>query len=111
VGYNGGKPAHSALTKWGDKMNRITDKDLQAVVNRINRMAGMPLEPYAKVGDNYVAQIGCYHLSHAYGGVALHRMYNEGGGVSDIFGGHMPKRELYGKMHAFLAGLDAKVQS
>ena len=92
-------------------MTRITEKDLQAVCNRINRAMDMPLEPYAKVGDKYVAQIGCYHLSHAYGGVALHRMYNDGGGVSDIFGGHMPKRELYGKMHAFLAGLNAKVQS
>ena len=81
-------------------MTRITDKDLQAVCNRINRAIDMPLEPYTKVGDKYIAQIGCYHLSHAYGG------------VEDIFGGHMTKRELYGKMHAFLAGLDAgKVQS
>jgi hypothetical protein len=99
-------------------MTRITEKDLQAVCNRINRTLNMPLQPYELQladGDKpskYVAQIGCYHLSHAYGGVALHRMYNDGGGVSDVFGGHMPKRELYGKMHAFLAGLDAaKVQS
>jgi len=88
-------------------MSRITEKDLQAVVNRINRATNSPVEPYAKVGDKYTAQIGCYHLSHAYGGVALHRMYNDCGGVSDVFGGHMPKRELYGKLHAFIAGLDA----
>lgn len=94
-------------------MTRITEKDLQAVCNRINRATGMPLQPYELQladGDSpskYVAQIGCYHLSHAYGGVALHRMYNADGGVSDVFGGHVPKRELYGKMHAFLAGIDA----
>ncbi len=88
-------------------MNRITDKDLQAVCNRINRIAGMPLEPYADVDGKYVAQIGCYHLSHAYGGVALHRMHSNGGGVEDIMGGHMPKRELYERMHAFIKGMDA----
>lgn len=99
-------------------MNRITEKDLQAVCDRINRTLGMPMQAYElqlAEGENpskYIAQIGCYHLSHAYGGVALHRMYNDDGGVEDIFGGHIPKRELYGKMHAFLAGLDAgKVQS
>ena len=88
-------------------MTRITEQDLQAAVNRINRMTGSPAEPYAKVGDKWVAQIGCYHLSHAYGGVALHRMHSDGGGVSDVFGGHMTKREMYGKLHAFIAGFGA----
>lgn len=88
-------------------MSRITDKDLQAVVNRINRESKSPAEPYAKVGDEHVAQIGCYHLSHAYGGVALHRMYNESGGVEDVLGGHMPKRELYECMHAWIRGYEA----
>jgi hypothetical protein len=91
---------------------RITEKDLQAVCDRINRTCGTPLTPYefqpAKDGapSKYVAQIGCYHLSHAYGGVALHRMYNEGGGVSDVFGGHVTKRDLYERMHAFLRGIN-----
>ena len=94
-------------------MNRITDKDLQAACNRINRATNSPATPYMTDPDGkFHANIGCYHLSHAYGGVALHRMHNDGGGVEEVFGGHMPKRELYGKMHAFLAGLDAgKVQS
>ena len=88
-------------------MSRITDKDLQAVVNRINRETKSPAERYAKDGDKYKAHIGCYHLSHAYGGVALHRMHNEGGGVEDVFGGHMPKRELYERMHAWIRGYEA----
>lgn len=87
-------------------MNRITDKDLQAVVNRINLILKTPETPYLKVGDKFIAQIGCFHLSHAYSGVALHQMQNRSGGVKDIFYGHMPKRELYGKMQAFIKGIE-----
>ena len=87
-------------------MNRITEKNLESAVLRINRMMGMPESAYLKIGDKYVAQIGCYHLSHAYGGVSLHRMVSESGGVSDVFGcGHVSKRELWERMHAFIAGV------
>lgn len=85
---------------------RITEKDLQAMCDRINRMLDKPLDPYARTEGNSGANIGCYHLSHAYGGVALHQMVNDGGGVRDIFGGHMPKRELYERMHAFIKGIE-----
>ena len=89
-------------------MDRITEKQLQAVVDRINRITNSPMVPYAKVGDKYVAQIGNYHLSHAYGGVSLERMSNDGGGVTQPFGcGHVSKRDLYNRMQAFLSGLDA----
>ena len=93
--------------------DRITNRHIEALVERINAATGSPAEPYVRADDEggkarYVAQVGCYHLSGAYGGVALHRMSNECGGVSDVFGcGHMPKRELYGRMRAFLAGVDA----
>ena len=89
-------------------MERITEKNLQAMVDRLNRLTNSPLEPYAKVGDKYIAQIGNYHLSHAYGGVSLERMSNDGGGVTQPFGcGHVSKRDLYNRMQAFLSGLDA----
>ena len=89
-------------------MDRITMRDLEAVVCRINKITNSPMGPYAfdKTVNKHVAQIGCYHLSGAYGGYALHQMVNEGGGVRDIFGGHMPKRELYERMHAFIRGLE-----
>lgn len=84
-------------------MQRITEKHLQAVVDRINRITNSPAEPYI----NGKAQIGNYHLSHAYGGVSLHRMSNEGGGVSSpLSSGHVPKRKLYNLMHAFISGLN-----
>jgi len=93
-------------------MNTITKSDLQAVVDRINRVTGSPLEPYSRTGEvpnqTYKANIGNYHLSGAYGGHALHQMQNDGGGVRDIFGmGHVSKRELYNLMHSFLKGMDA----
>lgn len=87
--------------------DRITEKQLQATVDRINKITGSPMQPYA-AGK---AQIGNYHLSHAYGGVCLHRMSNEGGGVSAVLvGGHVPKRELWGMMQAYITGLNTRNQ-
>jgi len=84
-------------------MNRVTEKQLEAIVDRINRITGSPPAPYI----DGKAQIGNYHLSHAYGGVCLHRMYNAGGGVtSPLSTGHIPKRELAGLMYAFINGLE-----
>lgn len=84
-------------------MNRVTEKDLEAIVNRINRITNSPLEPYI----NGKAQPGNYHISHAYGGVALHRMSNTSGGVSSpLSTGHIPKRELAGLMYAFINGIE-----
>lgn len=88
---------------------RITEKDLEAVVTRINRATGSPETSYLRDNDGKLtAQIGNYHIDHAYGGVSLHRMSNEHGGISDVFScGHIPKKELYHRMHAFLAGYEA----
>lgn len=84
-------------------MNRITDKYLDAIVDRLNRNTGSPAAPYI----DGKAQVGNYHISHAYGGVCLHRMHNESGGVlSPLSTGHIPKRELAGLMHAFIAGME-----
>ena len=89
-------------------MQRITQASLEATAARINRTVGAPLESYSRGEDGKLhANVGNYHLSYAYGGAALHRMANAAGGVNDVFGGHMPKRELYEKMHAFLRGLEA----
>jgi hypothetical protein len=85
-------------------MNRITEKHLQAVVDRLNIITKSPASPYI----DGKAQIGNYHLSHAYGGVCLHRMYNDGGGVtSPLSVGHVSKRELAGLLYAFIAGINA----
>ena len=84
-------------------MNRITDKFLQAKVDYLNKITGSPAAPWI----DGKAQIGNFHISHAYGGVCLHRMYNEGGGVSSpLSTGHITKRELAGLLDAYLAGIE-----
>lgn len=88
-------------------MNRITEKHLQAICDRINRMTGNPLTPYAKTDAGHKANIGNYHLDYAYGGASLHQMRSEGGAVKDIFRcGHIPKKELANKMWAFIDGIE-----
>lgn len=80
---------------------------------RINRLTNSPSAPWALAVDDpksrMRAQIGNYHLSGAYGGVCLHQLVNEGGGVRDVLQcGHVPKRLLYDMMHAFIAGMEVK---
>lgn len=89
-------------------MDRITISTLQALCDRINLMTQSPAEPYStgSAGPN-TANIGNYHLSHAYGGVALHRMMSVGGGIADVLAsGHRPKREMLGLMSAYIRGLE-----
>lgn len=88
-------------------MNTITKHDLEAVVERINRATNSPLDSYTKTDTgHYKANPGNYHLNWAYGGVCLARMSNEGGGIQSVLPGFVSKRELYGKMQAFLRGIE-----
>jgi hypothetical protein len=88
-------------------MNRITEKDLEATVAYLNRLTNSPDTPYTRIDNKLNANIGNYHLSHAYGGVKLHRMVNEGGGVREpISTGYTTKRDLYNQLHAFIRGLE-----
>lgn len=81
-------------------MNRITLKDLEAVLNRINSKTGFNSPKYGVVGS--------YTLDFAYGGCRLDQFVNEGGGIRTVTNGYVSKRELYGLMHAYLSGMEAK---
>ena len=82
---------------------RITNKDLEALCDRLNEITGNPAKPYV----DRKAQIGNFNISGAYGGVCLHQIMNEGGGVRcPLDNYHAPKRELYQKMQAFISGLE-----
>lgn len=86
----------------------VTLKMLQAKINFINEKTGNPLEPYSKTESGFVANIGNYHLSQAYGGVALSRMATDGGGVSmPTNSGHITKKELNHQLDGFIAALRA----
>lgn len=85
-------------------MNRVTEKELRTICDRINRITNSPLATYGENGSN----VGNYCLDHAYGGVALHRIANTDGGCEDVLRcGHVPKRELARLMYAFVLGIEA----
>lgn len=85
-----------------------TKRELEAVVERLNRITNSPLATYTKQDNGkFTANIGNYHLSGAYGGYALHRIANEAGGVQDVLrSGHVPKAELCRLMHAYIQGVE-----
>jgi hypothetical protein len=88
-------------------MQRITEKQLQALCDYINELTNSPMQPYTRDEQGFRANIGNYHLSHAYGGVCLHRMVNEGGGIrTTLMSGHVTKKELYNAMQAYINGLN-----
>ena len=69
-------------------MERVTKRQLEAAVERLNKATGNPVESYVKRESDgrYKAQVGNYHLDWAYGGVSLCKMLNDGGGVTTISG-------------------------
>lgn len=86
---------------------RVSIKDLEAIVRRINRETGSPEASWQRSADNKLtALVGNYHLDEAYGKVALVRMVNEDGGITVVCG-RSTKRELQYEMFAFLAGVQA----
>jgi hypothetical protein len=92
--------------------DRITGKHLDALAERLNKLTSSPTRSWTPdaTGRNR-ACIGNYHISHAYGGVCLHRMSNESGGVScPLTPYHMPKRKLYDEMHSYIAGLEEGIE-
>jgi len=90
-------------------MDRVTNKQLETLVDWINKTTNSPVESYVK-SDNgcYKAQPGNYHLGEAYGGVTLYRMINASGSTANIFGnGYMPKRDIANSLYAFIRGIEA----
>lgn len=84
--------------------NRITQRDLDGTVARLNTALDRPAESWVKGDDGrYHANIGNLHLDGAYGGWELHEMVTDGGGIHVLSsGGHVSKRELYQQLHAML---------
>jgi len=88
-------------------MNTIKIKDLENMVSRLNDELNTPQNPWGEEGGKMVANVGCFHLSQAYGGVDLHQMSNTGGGVRDVFfSGHVTKRKLFASIRGMLTGIE-----
>lgn len=95
-------------------MDRITERDLKGLEDRLNRLTNSPLTYSSECtdgevinGSSRVINIGHYHFSHAYGGVCLQRTSNTSGGVNTVLsGGHIPKRQAYNETLAFIRGVE-----
>ena len=94
-------------------MQRITNNMLQARIDYLNKITNSPDKPWTRdENGRNKANIGNYHLSGAYGGVCVHRMVTDGGGVdTPICYGHVPKRELYEKLCSFISGYETANRS
>ena len=93
-------------------MTRITTKDLEFLVSRINKLTNSPAESWTREDGTSKAGVNNYHLDSAYGGVKLVRMTNESGGVSLVSrNGYGTKKELYYQLDAIITGLQMKVSA
>ena len=96
-------------------MERITRRHLEGLCKQINEATGSPATPWEMDADGHTirANIGNYLLGGTYGGFDggwnLERIRNESGEVENVFGcGHIPARDLYNRMRAYLEGLRFK---
>jgi len=86
--------------------NRITNKDLYARVEMINKLTKSPEESYTTdENGKYTASPGNFHIDGAYGGVRLVRICPDGHGTYIISGPYTTKRGLYIWMGAYIQGL------
>jgi len=83
---------------------RVSIKQLEALCTYINELRNTPIKPYDRIDGQFKANIGNYHLYQAYGAVGLHRMCNEGGGITEILS-LSTKKELYDRIHAYIIGI------
>ena len=81
-------------------MQKITIKMLEKQVNNLNKSVGHKNASYSEIGS--------YVLDYAYGGISLHKYVNANGAISDVLGcGHITKRDLFNRIYAFIAGINA----
>ena len=92
-------------------MDRIRQSDLEHYAGLINQATNSPMETLTRDDTGKLtANVGNYYISCAYGGVSLYRNVGPSGGSTEMFNsGHVPKRDLYNRMRAYLAGLEAPV--
>lgn len=76
---------------------RITNAHLESKVSIINGMLGYE--------DPQWNTVGSVRLDGAYGGTAVYRISNTSGGVNDLMGGHLTKREAANFLSGMIAAL------
>ena len=88
---------------------KISLKQLNAVIDRLNDIAGTPTENYSKGADGkYTPNANCYYLDGANGGWQLAQMSSTPGGTgvsNPLNTGYRSKREGFDSIHPFLSGM------
>ena len=85
---------------------RVSKEMLENKVDELNRITNSPMEYFCSTDGQFAVNIGHFCLSGAYGGYELQRTCNNGGGVTTPLNtGHIPKKELYNLISAFIDGI------
>lgn len=82
--------------------NRVTEKQIQTLIDRLNDCTGNDREPYGSNGPN----AGTYYLSMAYGGYRLDQIAKGGGSNVISSDGYGTKRQLQTFLYGMLNGLE-----
>ena len=83
---------------------RVTKDMLENKVDELNRITNSPKEYFSDDGK-FTVNVGHFCISGAYGGYELQRVCTSGGGVTaPLNTGHIPKKELYNLISAFIDG-------
>ena len=89
---------------------RITDEQLETLVNTINDQLGTPPQPYV----DGLPQAGCYHLARDFGLTMLVRLSVLPGSTTvsnPLEGMYLSRLELFNRLQAFIAGIQAQKQA
>lgn len=86
--------------------NRTTQKELEGLVSRLNRLTGNAQEPWTQINGKLTANIGNYYLEMAYGGVKLVQVVSDGGGIRNITSGFETKRNCYMQIASYIHGIE-----
>lgn len=79
---------------------RIKEKDLEMLIDRVNKEMDFPEKPYIETDKGYEPAPENIHLDFAYGGVSVEQMLKSSG-VEKVLHGYHTKKEA----HLFLQGL------
>tara|TARA_R100000008_G_scaffold79001_1_gene60386 strand:- start:600 stop:932 length:333 start_codon:yes stop_codon:yes gene_type:complete len=92
---------------------RVSKKMLENKVDQLNKITNSPTEYYrTEYSPGNIFKVRHTNKDHfcisgAYGGYELQRVCNDGGGVRTFFNtGHIPKKELYNLISAFIDGIE-----
>jgi len=86
-------------------MERISLNRLKNKIDFLNHLTKNPKESYTLEDNELIRHSGNYHLCGAYGGWELDQMCKSGGTRSVFNTGHIPKRELYNLICAYVQGI------